>query len=647
MNVARSLGKYLDRPVTFSLTRQAPAGHLPLTFRAGDTEGEHLPRQQENPDQRGSAEETHEGRFEFGGKRAMVMDIAGGLYALKKALKADIGYFEREFMFRAGQEGAKYFFAGSQPELRKMDKREALEAMLQQYSLRGFGEFEVKRFDVPHEIVEVTSPNTMESWAFRVNKDLQREAVCSYTSGVLAMISKFVLLDDPENHEDFAAAETECAAEGSRECRFIIAPPTEIPKLVPGYEPPRESIPEHVLRLNEEILMKNLELQSLNLTLERLVRKRTEDLRRSEENYRLLLELSPDPIVVCKMDGDITSVNPAGVSMLGYDSKDEFEGLNLKSLLKGGAVDWEKLLWQIEKEGAVHGFDVELARRDGTMMVGEVSARFADLATGRCVETVIRDITEKKVIQAQIAEARSESEFLNDLMSHDIINYTMSALYFLRNLDKSERLSEDDRKLLGIVLKDIQGAFELSSSVRDLARLKSTTEEDVEIKELQSMIVEGVEEAKKLYSERKIRINFDRSPDPKFIKGNALVSRIFTNLVTNAIKFDPREEVVVDIDVDNEVDHGVAYWKVTISDYGGGIPDEEKEKVFERFHRLNASIPGTGLGLFVVRFIAKSVGGRVWAENRVAGNHSKGTKMIVMLPKATERQVASMGRRHA
>lgn len=563
---------------------------------------------------------------------------------MKKALRADVGPFEREFMFKAGWEGTVSYFAGSGYEMRNADKRDLFETMLQHYSLRGFGEFRVRRFDQSHKIIEVSSSDTMEAWAFQANKDLQREPVCSYTSGILAAITKLIFSPDAESGEDFRAAEIECTATGARECRFVIAPASELPKLVPGLEALRESTPEHVLRLNEEILMRNLELQSLNLTLERQIRKKTEDLTRWEENYRSLMDICPDPIVICTIEGNIRSVNHAAAVMLGYDAKAEVEGLSIKSILRGGPVEWERLLWQIEKEGAVRDYLVELSRRDGGKALGELSAKFAEFSSGRSVEAVIRDVTERQVIQAQIAEARSEAEFLNDLMSHDITNYAMSALYFLRNLEKSRNLSEEDRRLLGVVLKDLQGAYELSSSVRDLARVKSSTEEDVEVRELQSMIAEGIEEAKRLYSERKVKVNFDRSSEPRFVRANALIPRIFTNILTNAIKFDPSSEVVVDVEIANEVRQGVAYWKVTISDYGGGIPDEEKEKVFERFHRLDASIPGTGLGLYVVRFIARSIGGDVWAEDRVSGDHTKGTRMVILLPKATERQVAGSGR---
>jgi signal transduction histidine kinase len=78
---------------------------------------------------------------------------------------------------------------------------------------------------------------------------------------------------------------------------------------------------------------------------------------------------------------------------------------------------------------------------------------------------------------------------------------------------------------------------------------------------------------------------------------------------------------------------------------GRGIPDDEKERVFARFHRVDTSVSGTGLGLYVVRFIANASGGRVWAENRVKGDHTKGTTMVVLLQKPDERQIAMMAKK--
>lgn len=604
----------------------------------------HLPDKTDTGNKSEGTNEKREGGLEFGGKRTLLMDVAGGLYALKKTLKADIGFFERDFMFRAGEEGAKSYLSDVEKSLRDKSSHEAIEMMLGLYSQRGYGEFKLRRLDKEHMIAEIASSNTVEAWAFKMNLDMQREPVCSYSSGMLSMICRLAFSREPSADLDFSAIEVECMAQGNEECKFIIGPIQELPRYVPSHSLPKDSVSEHVLRFNEEILLKNLELQSLNLSLERQMRKRTEDLRRSEENYKRLIELSPDPIIISTVEGTVSSINDSGLRLLGYDSSLDIEGIDLTKIFADGARAWEKLIWQLEKEGAVHNLECELLRKNGAKIVGEVSARFADLIPGRCVESMIRDVTEKKMIHAQMVEAKSESEFLNDLLSHDITNYAVSALYYLENVRKSENLSDLDRRNLAIVLKDVQGAFELSTSVRDLSRIKSMREEDAEVKELQQLIAEGVEEARRLFSEKKVRVAFERSAEPMFIRGNAVVSRLFTNILTNAVKFDSNDEVVVDITVESEVDKGIAYWRVNIVDRGKGIPDLEKTRIFDRFFRGDSSMPGTGLGLFVVKFITDSCGGKVWAENRVAGDHTKGTKMVVLLQKATHRQVAEVSK---
>ncbi len=600
----------------------------------------HLPPEKEKDSISKPSSVGFEGILEFSGKRAMLMDVATGFYEFKKILRADIGLFEKDFMTRSGHESAKSFFAEFQKAYRDKDPKTAFEEMLKQYAARGYGVFKLDRFDDDAMIAEVSSVNTTEAWAFRANSDMQREPVCSYTAGILSGIATLVFSDRVESGTDFVAVELECAAQGDDRCEFVVGPLEELRKRVPSYSLARDSPSEHVLRLNEEILLRNLELQGLNLSLERQVRKRTEDLRRSEENYRRLVELSPDPIIICTLEGTVNSINESGLKLLGFDSIAEIGGLDLKKLISEGEDVWAKLIWQLEKEGAVHDLEMNLVRKDGTAITGEASARFAELVTGRCVEAIIRDVTEKKIIQAQMVEAKSETEFLNDLLSHDITNFTVSAMYFLETIKKSENLSEQDRKNLAIVLKDVQGAFELSTSVRDLSRVKSMSDEDLEVKDLQILIAEGVDEAKRLFSERKVVIDFDRSPEPKFVRGNPILSRLFTNVLTNAVKFDPSKEVVLDISIESEVEKGVAFWHVSIADRGKGIPDSEKELVFDRFHRLDTSIPGTGLGLYVTRSIARSCGGRIWAEDRVPGDHTKGTKMIVLLQKATQREIA-------
>jgi signal transduction histidine kinase len=79
------------------------------------------------------------------------------------------------------------------------------------------------------------------------------------------------------------------------------------------------------------------------------------------------------------------------------------------------------------------------------------------------------------------------------------------------------------------------------------------------------------------------------------------------------------------------------YWCVSVSDNGIGIPDSKKNIVFGRFIEGSDNPPGGGLGLSIVRAIVEAYHGMVWVEDRVPGQHSKGSVFRVALPMTSEK----------
>jgi PAS domain S-box-containing protein len=570
----------------------------------------------------------------------MLANAAHTLCALKRTLKGDVGQFEKELTYRAGMEMfqcyiVREFGAGEIPE-----ERALLDHLMDVFASDGLGTFDVVAYDPSQTYIEVTCPDSLEAIGYLSHGDTQTKPSCSFICGLLAGVGRHVFgVDDCEGPNEIVVTERSCVSTGESECRFIIGKRSKLEAMGCEVASIRESVSEHSLRLNDEILTRNLDLQNLNLDLERQVRKRTEDLKRSEQNYKSLLNLSPDAVIVCLTDGTIKTMNESASLLLGYVSTEDLESKNISSVLLDGRNAWERCVWLINKEGLLRNHEFDFVKKRGDKIIGEVSARMADMHPERCVFMVVRDITERKLLEARMEDAKEECEFFNDLLSHDIANYMSAAMHFLEKLPSSKGLSEDDKKTLSIVAKDIKGAYELASVVRDLSRAEALDENECQSPiDICGLMDEAVGEAKRIYSGRRMMISVCKHSPTCYVEGSPLLERLFVNLLTNAIKFDTSEEAVIEVTIEPMTHKGTEYWSVRIADQGKGIPDHEKEKVFERYFRGDSGVSGAGLGLHVVRKVARACGGLVWAENRVQGDYTKGTVMVTLLKKVEGNQ---------
>src|SRR6185437_16969304 len=138
-------------------------------------------------------------------------------------------------------------------------------------------------------------------------------------------------------------------------------------------------------------------------------RKRIEDaLRRSEANFRSLVENSPYAILRTKPDGSILQVNPALVEMLGYGSEMEILSLNMMRDIYRYPADRKRISDQFRNEAYVKDIEVEWKRRDGAPITVRFGRHMVKDSAGNVdyYELMVEDITAQRTLEQQLRQAQ-------------------------------------------------------------------------------------------------------------------------------------------------------------------------------------------------------------------------------------------------
>lgn len=153
---------------------------------------------------------------------------------------------------------------------------------------------------------------------------------------------------------------------------------------------------------------------------------------------------------------------------------------------------------------------------------------------------------------------------------------------------------------------------------------------DLQSVELGTLTIRIVEDLTPAISDRAVRIEIHDRDLPKVAADPQAVRRILAALVSNADKYSPPDGPI-DISV-GTTDHVVS---VQVSDKGAGIPESERDTVFAKGRRLgHGEAPGSGLGLYLARGLAKAQGGRLEISGRTDGE--SGTSVTLHLPLASD-----------
>ena len=245
---------------------------------------------------------------------------------------------------------------------------------------------------------------------------------------------------------------------------------------------------------------------------------------------------------------------------------------------------------------------------------------------------IFEDITDNVLTNDTLKAAKNQAELYVDLMGHDINNMNQIAYGYLElaldKLNNTGKLEKGDQSLIANPIESLKNIANLISNVRKIQREKSGAYKP-EIVDIGKML----EQVKDQYSNalrRDLVINY--IPETQcFVIANELLHDAFTNLVGNAIKHSSGP-LAIDILMSKVVDGDKSYCKIIVQDNGPGIPDDLKNKLFERLNLTESRAQGKGFGLCLVKMLVDDYSGQFWVEDRVKGDYSGGAKFIIMLP---------------
>ena len=355
----------------------------------------------------------------------------------------------------------------------------------------------------------------------------------------------------------------------------------------------------------------------IGAALERL--RYEETIRISEMRNRIIVDALPDLLLRTDLTGRILDYNASPNHPL-YMPRDSVMGRDLYDLWPPDVV---KMILENEKKDAflsshwVYGFN--LPNHEQTF-----EARLHPISAGEAL-IIVRDITE----QARLDQMKSD--FINRA-SHELRTPLTSAILMTELLQQGgtkEEMGEYWRVLVG----ELNRQKELINQLLLAGRLESGRMKlEAVPMDLIPVLTESILAVKAIASRRRISIKLEVAQMSIRVLGEAGgLSQVFINLINNAVKFSPEGENV-EIAVTSDEDEVI----VSITDHGLGIPTDAIPHLFERFYRAKnvtvAEIPGSGIGLHIVKSIVDELGGLI----SVASEINQGTVFTVKLWRAGE-----------
>jgi PAS domain S-box-containing protein len=341
------------------------------------------------------------------------------------------------------------------------------------------------------------------------------------------------------------------------------------------------------------------------------IKKTEEALRESKERLRITMESATDyAIMTLDTNGDYTSWSKGAEKAFGY-TEEEAAGQHSSLIFtpedkKAGAPKQE--INQAINEGRAEDERWHIRKDGSRFFVSGVMTPIMNEETLIGFVKVARDMTERKLMEQQ------KDEFIG-IASHELKTPVTSIKSYVEVLQ--EILEEDNNQQNALLMKklnmQVDRLIELIHSLLDTTKISEgqliLQKQMLDINELIAASIDNLK-----YLSQNHKITFARGETRPVVADNERIEQVLVNIVSNAIKYSPKggEVLITTMSDENSV-------TVSVRDEGIGISAEVKDKIFDRFYRVNdvriSSFPGMGLGLYITNEIIKNHKGKMWVES--------------------------------
>lgn len=347
-----------------------------------------------------------------------------------------------------------------------------------------------------------------------------------------------------------------------------------------------------------------------------------------DESYQRLAQIvdsSYDAIISRDLDDLITSWNGGAETVYGYKSEEAL-GKPISILFPPTRREEEAEI----TEARLHGkrlthFETERRRRDGRIISVSITTSPIRDPSGRIVgvSTIERDISERIHAQRELQKAKAAAERANRARSEFLANVSheirtpMNAIIGMTKLSLAEDLPDAVRDYVETANSSAHTLLSLLNDILDFSKIESGK---FTIDRSEFNLRQTIDATMRALSERafskglEVAIDYD-SRIPELLIGDAIrLRQIITNLVSNAVKFTERGEVLLSVKVLRRFPREVRI-RFTVSDTGVGITEADQQRIFEPFTQVDnsstRSFGGSGLGLTICHELLQLMGGRL------------------------------------